>query len=301
MSGFVIKYTDMYNMLWENKSRLEGLIENIEACENSIIRFIESESFQGKGAEAIKNYLNEVHITMLSSLKVTARSLLDNMVLYKAGYYEIDNSTNFVLSEEAIREFRKKLAGGYSDTGDYNEEISRAVYGISDISEVKRPDSSRVLAIHEQMDRELSDLIDDIEAQESLTVKALENSVGLLLENLETCIGKIRTGKTDISSYKSGSFYADRDVCTLAGLSQIFYQQHEENREAYNRIWETEQELRDAAEAREVEGIWETVEGAALIVTGVLCIAATGGAAAPVVAACKVCGGSTIKGIFFQQ
>ena len=52
--------------------------------------------------------------------------------------------------------------------------------------------------------------------------------------------------------------------------------------------------LRDAAEARETQGIWKTVGGAALVVTGALCIAATGGAATPVVAAGWGIGGGTI-------
>jgi len=116
MNGFVIKYNDIYNLLWEYKEKLEGLIEKLEACENSIRFFIESESFQGESANAIKSYLNDVHITMLSSFKVTAQNLLDNIVLYKAGYYEIDSSTNFVLPEEAIKEFRQKLNTGCADT-----------------------------------------------------------------------------------------------------------------------------------------------------------------------------------------
>lgn len=48
MNGFVIKYNDIYNLLWEYKEKLEGLIEKLEACENSIRFFIESESFQGE-------------------------------------------------------------------------------------------------------------------------------------------------------------------------------------------------------------------------------------------------------------
>lgn len=41
--------------------------------------------------DAVKSYLTDVHITMLSSIRVTAQNLLDNMTLYKAGYCDIDN------------------------------------------------------------------------------------------------------------------------------------------------------------------------------------------------------------------
>ena len=224
MNGFVIKYNDIYNLLWEYKEKLEGLIEKLEACENSIRFFIESESFQGEGANAIKSYLNDVHITMLSSFKVTAQNLLDNIVLYKAGYYEIDSSTNFVLPEEAIKEFRQKLNTGCADTEDGTDEVYRAVSGISDISAVSKPDTNGVFKIHQQLDQELLQFISDIETQESNTVKALENSTELLIKSLQACIGKIGTSWSNITQYDSSNFYTDTDVYTLAGLSQIFYE-----------------------------------------------------------------------------
>ena len=69
---------------------------------------------------------------MLSSFKVTAQNLLDNMVLYKAGYYEIDGSTNFVLPEETIKEFRTKLNTSYGDT----EDCAGDVYGQFPVSRI---------------------------------------------------------------------------------------------------------------------------------------------------------------------
>lgn len=294
MEGFVIKYNDIYDLLWEYKEKLEGLIAKLEACENSIRFFMESESFQGESANAIKSYLNDIHITMLSSFKVTAQNFLDNIVLYKAGYYEIDSSTNFVLPEETIEEFRKKLSNGCTDTKECAGEVYGAVSGISDIFAVSQPDTNGVFRIHEQLEQELLQFISDIENQESNTVKALENSTDLLIESLQACIGKIGTSWTDINHYESNSFYTDTDVYTLAGLSQIFYQQHQDYQEVYDQIWGQEQALKDAAEERETQGIWKTVEGGVLIVTGVLCIAATGGAATPIVVAGWGIGGGTV-------
>ena len=60
-----------------------------------------------------------------------------------------------------------------------------------------------------------------------------------------------------------------------------------------------EQGLRDAAEARETQGIWKTVGGGVLAVVGtVVCIAATGGASTPsVVAGWGAGGGTAIFGV----
>ncbi len=80
----------------------------------------------------------------------------------------------------------------------------------------------------------------------------------------------------------------------MAGLSQIFYEQHQNYQDVYDQIWGQEQALKDAAEARETQGIWKTVGGVVLVVTGGLCIAATGGAATPIVVAGWGIGGGTI-------
>ena len=294
MRGFVIKYIDIYHLLWEYKSKLEGLLEGIEACEKSINNFIQHVDFEGETATAVKSYMNDVHLTMLSSFKVTAQNILDNLALYKAGYYAIDDATNFVLSEEGIKEFQKKINANLAETEAYAETIRQAVSDISDISAVSNPDMNGVVEIHEQLDEELLQLIADIEEQESSTVTAMENSADLLISSLKTCIRKIGINCPDISMYESYSFYTDADVYALAGMSQIFYEQQQNDRESYDGIWEIEQNLKETAEARQTQGIWKTAGGIALIVTGVVCIVATAGAATPVVAAGWTAGGGTV-------
>ena len=299
MEGFQINYTDIYDLFWEYKTNIENLMNKIDTCENCINFFIKNAVFTGKTGDAVKSYLTDVHITMLSSIRVTAQNLLDNMTLYKAGYYDIDNSTNFKLSEEAIRAFRTKLSTNYSDTESYTGKIQEAVSGISDISDVSTPGSNGVLELHEQLDQELLNLITEVQNHESSTVTALENSVDLLLSRLNTCIAKIGLNRAAIASYESNSFYTDKDVYALANISELFYQQHEDNKEVYDAICEAEQNLKDAAEERETQGVWKTVAGVGLLVVGGVCIVASWGAATPVVAAAEgiVGTGTTIFGV----
>ena len=292
MSGFVIKYIDIYNLLWEYKEKLETLIEDIGYCENSINDFITSTAFQGEAATSIKNYMNEVHITLLSSFKVTAQNILDNLILYKAGYYEIDSSTNFVLPEEEIKAFRTKLNGNALDTEEYADKVNRKLGEVSDIYQVSHPDTNGVFKIHQQIDQELLNFLTDIETQEQTTVTVLEQSAELLISGLKNCVSKIAS--IDITNYESNSFYQDAEVYALASLSQNCYQNHENYKGIYDEIWTNEQALRDAADARETQGIWKTVGGVFLVVGGTVCIVASGGAATPIVAAGWTAGGGTI-------
>ena len=292
MEGFQINYTDLSDLFWEYKRKIENLIENIDNCIERISMFTENAVFTGKTGDAVKSYLGEAHITILSGIKVTAQTLLDNMAAYKDGYRAIDSSTNFKLDEEAIQEFRKKLASNYEDTDEYTGKIRSVLSEVSDISDVGMPDSNGVFDIHEQMDSNLIKLVSNVNSYERENVVRLENSVELLLENLQSCLSKIGLSQGAIESYKTGSFITGKDVGTLNTGIKIFGDLHEKNKEAYDEIYETEQKIKDEAEKRKTQGIWRTVGGAVLIATGAACIVLTGGAAIPIVADVAVAVGS---------
>ena len=292
MEGFQINYTDLSDLFWEYKRKIDNLIENIDNCIERISMFTENAVFTGKTGDAVKSYLGEAHITILSGIKVTAQTLLDNMAAYKDGYRAIDSSTNFKLDEEAIQEFRKKLASNYEDTDEYTGKIRSALSEVSDISDVGMPDSNGVFDIHEQMDSDLIKLVSNVNSYERENVVRLENSVELLLENLQSCFSKIGLSQGAIESYKTGSFITDKDAGALNTGIKIFGDLHEKNKEAYDEIYETEQKIKDEAEKRKTQGIWRTVGGAVLIATGVACIVLTGGAAIPIVADVAVAVGS---------
>ena len=292
MEGFQINYTDLSDLFWEYKRKIENLIENIDNCIEKINMFTENAVFTGKTGDAVKSYLGEAHITILSGIKVTAQTLLDNMAAYKDGYRAIDSSTNFKLDEEAIQEFRKKLASNYEDTDEYTGEIRSALSEVSDISDVGMPDSNGVFDIHEQMDSDLIKLVSNVNSYERENVVRLENSVELLLENLQSCLSKIGLSQGAIESYETGSFITGKDAGTLNTGIKIFGDLHEKNKEAYDEIYETEQKIKDEAEKRKTQGIWRTVGGAVLIATGAACIVLTGGAAIPIVADVAVAVGS---------
>ena len=214
------------------------------------------------------------------------------MAAYKDGYRAIDSSTNFKLDEEAIQEFRKKLASNYEDTDEYTGKIRSALSEVSDISDVGMPDSNGVFDIHEQMDSDLIKLVSNVNSYERENVVRLENSVELLLENLQSCLSKIGLSQGAIESYETGSFITGKDAGALNTGIKIFGDLHEKNKEAYDEIYETEQKIKDEAEKRKTQGIWRMVGGAVLIATGAACIVLTGGAATPVVADVAVAVGS---------
>ena len=154
------------------------------------------------------------------------------------------------------------------------------------------PDSNGVFDIHEQMDSDLIKLVSNVNSYERENVVRLENSVELLLENLQSCLSKIGLSQGAIESYETGSFITGKDAGTLNTGIKIFGDLYEKNKEAYDEIYETEQKIKDEAEKRKTQGIWRMVGGAVLIATGAACIVLTGGAAIPIVADVAVAVGS---------
>ena len=78
--------------------------------------------------DAVKSYLGEEHITILSGIKVTAQTLLDNMAAYKDGYRAIDSPMNFKLDEEAIQD--GDLIKLVSNVNSYEREKCLCICGI---------------------------------------------------------------------------------------------------------------------------------------------------------------------------
>ena len=154
------------------------------------------------------------------------------------------------------------------------------------------PDSNGVFDIHEQMDSDLIKLVSNVNSYERENVVRRENSVELLLENLQSCLSKIGLSQGAIEIYETGSFITGKDAGTLNTGIKIFGDLHEKNKEAYDEIYETEQKIKDEAEKRKTQGIWRMVGGAVLIATGAACIVLTGGAAIPIVADVAVAVGS---------
>ena len=124
-------------------------------------------------------------------------------------------------------------------------KIRSALSEVSDISDVGMPDSNGVFDIHEQMDSDLIKLVSNVNSYERENVVRLENSVELLLENLQSCLSKIGLSQGAIESYETGSFITGKDAGTLNTGIKIFGDLHEKNKEAYDEIYETEQKIKD--------------------------------------------------------
>ena len=96
------------------KDKIDATIAEIDKMGESLTTFLESSSYEGETANSIKSYFNEIHGSMLSSIKTTAQRVQDDM---------------------AMNDY-------WDDTDGYMEEISKALATTSSIFNYTYPSGS---------------------------------------------------------------------------------------------------------------------------------------------------------------
>ncbi|SEL02706.1 T7SS effector LXG polymorphic toxin [Ruminococcus albus] len=296
--GYKIKYEDMYSLLWSFNSDMNYLIETVDNYKSALDSYLNTSAMSGETADAVYNYFQEVHYVFLDSIKQIAQAFLDNFAGYKAGYYSIDLSTKFVLDEEGIEATKDKLADIYEIFTDESAKVNSAISDIDSIDGVEHydaPGDQGIPTSHDNLNTKLTDLDTNISDFESTTVTSIDNSIetlmALFIKSLESLFVP---SQVEPNRYVAGTFGENPYAAAEIYMNEILQQNHDNNVEILNSIWENETELHELAEARKVQGIWKAVGGGVLIVVGVVCIVGTAGAATPIVVGGWVAGGGTV-------
>ena len=296
--NYIIKYRDIYDLSHEYKWQLEELQKGIEKMKDKINAFINDSSFKGEGADSIKAYFKERHIPMLDGINQAAQSLLDNVATYKGSYYSIDFATNFILTKESIESYNSVLYKKYTDETDgYIDAAKAALNSVSDIfSDYIYPQeaANNIGTYHEGVKTRITDWAPQISNVEYNTAYLVHQVTDAFINVIDQTNKSIGTEWADIKQYESGSL--DDNVCfnSLKEISSIYNDLHNQNADVYNKIWDVEKQLDEAAAEREAQGAMKIISGIGLAITGVVCIVATWGAATPVVVAGVIAGGGTL-------
>ena len=295
MSRFDIRYTEIDDMMWECKDEMDSLIKSCEKYEDYINGFSQLSSFRGEAAEAIKAYMLDVHRSIISSIKTAANEFNDRFLIYKTGYYEIDNSCCYALPEEVLNQAITLYNNKLGDVIYESQRLKNALSNISGIYAIEAPSTFSIENEHNELNDKLNKLIESIKDYESETKTQSLTNLEKLLGALKTSLSKCSAQTSEsVTEYTAGSFFTEEHTIDLANNVYVCYTFHSQNERQLEAAWDNEEELRELARQREIQGFWQIVGGAFLIVTGTLCIVCTLGAATPIVVTGMVAGGGTI-------
>ena len=140
------------------KDELDDFKDAVDECSKTVADMINNDSFTGATADSVKSYLSDVHITLLASMKTLAQNMQDQVALYKAGYYGIDNKTDFILGEEAINSYKTCLDTQLSRLAEREGIVNGAIDSIADLISFKKPSTEGIYTAHQALNTEMDTL-----------------------------------------------------------------------------------------------------------------------------------------------
>ncbi len=299
---YVIQYSAMDQLLIMIGNRVSGWYNELSAWSGEYTRLVDMESFQGTSAEAVKAYLGEVHGLLICFIQQTLQVYQSRYLLYKNGYYNIDEDIYARLPQEALRNVKQKLRDESEKLQDISDSIGSNVSSVSDLIYLKNPSIFNLKDTLDGLKQDLNEFDQEIESYESSELAAVRGDMQGLIDSLRAAIQGYLTNGTNIASYQPGSVVGNTDVLDLyqrAATGSEYVEVHKEEIElAAAKQEETfaqmQADYEAACEAREVEGQAKLLQGGLAVIFGTIAIVGTAGMATPIVVTAGIAGGSAI-------
>lgn len=261
----------------------------------------DSTNMSGAAADNVKLYIKSVHFTIIGLLSQLIALHSSNCLLYKRDYQSnVDRGLHAKIKESEINDIKKKVVANNKDAIAIDESIAYVLRGIKDIFYVSYRNISDVDASHISVTKFLTELDQEIKNLENthfnndfINSTRMINSLKSFINEQRSCS---RSYKTDFSIDKLSSSASFLELYNSAvEISKEF----DGKSDAINTAIENENEriadLQEEYEERQKKAkIINWAVTGVCIVGSIAAIAATGGAATPLV----VGGISAVSGAF---
>lgn len=266
-------------------SRLNSLNEAVESLSAS-------ENIKGEGADNIKQYLAAVHGTIAGLLANLISLHSGNFLLYKQDYHQnIDTDLHANIKESELNAIKRDLEAKRQSAININGEAQYALQQVRDIFCYTFRDVSSVDAAHQTVLTHLNDVNEKIKQLEQNHLASDFTNTEELIASLKQFIAELSTASRN---YKSG--FSQQTLASSSGFRRMYDSylavEQELNEKADSIDTAIENENQRAADLqKEYEERQKKAQVINWIVTGVCiigsiaAIAATGGAATPLVVA----------------
>lgn len=288
--GYHIDYSSLdtlYNSVYSQAANWQTALESLS---NATTTLAETTEMSGAGADSIRSYMTNVHSTIQALLAQVITLHQYNCLQYKQDYqHNIDTGLYSVIKESELTAIRSSLTTQKQQACNIEDALSYTLRGIKDIFTVSYNDITWVDEAHQSAISFLSDLDESIRTLEDNHHSSDFVNTGDLIAKLTAMIqelkGHSRSYKTDFSPEMLAGSETFRNLyASYLNVSKEL----EEEAEAIGTAIENENQ-RIADLQAEYEKRQKEAQAAKWIVTGlcvigsVVAIAATGGAATPLV------------------
>ncbi|MGT2732988.1 T7SS effector LXG polymorphic toxin [Streptococcus ruminantium] len=244
-------------------------------------------ALQGQALNGMKSYLAEVHYPIILVLGTLMQDYSASLLLYKDGYYNIDNASKAKLPEQNLTTLKSDLEGSRNNLQNQLDLLSTEKAKINDILTYRGMSHTTTIMKYNSLINDLNRLHQSIAQYESQHTMQDLVPFKELLASTKRLLASYGSQSRNVGSYQPGSIGQLQQMQEVAAAYSNAVN-HLSNRTDRIRTAQERDAVRweaIAAEERRNQGVLNFVVGALTVVGGVVAIVATAGAATPLVVA----------------
>ena len=283
MENIDIKYSDIQTLMLEYRNNIGKNLNQFSTLMNDINALVgDKVDFAGQGAENIRNYYAQIHLTLLTGIMEAMQAMLSEVAVYKDGYDSIDGSEDFHYNENASEDLHTELEFQSAQMNTYHQEVRENLLNIADLFEEYEPSNESVQFNISETLNEMDRMSEEVESHESNTKKHL-NDIKEVLLRLTSMISDANSYSANVVEYDGSLPFKMEDILAFYNGYKKLDSRISETGDIMERVFK-EEDKRLAAEQRKNQGLLEMAEAAMIIVVGGALCVASAGAATPLVA-----------------
>ena len=283
--SYKIKFDDITSVQVESQKTMNAWEEAIASLNKAMSDFINNQNLQGQAVSSMRNYLVEVHGTLLQTLVNLMNDYSTNLLLYKDGYYQIDSSNHAKLPGQVFTTLHSDLKSSRDNLKSEIELLNTTKDKISDLVSYSGSSHTSTVMDYNFLMNQVKNLDTSITQYESNHASQDLVAFKELLAATKALIAE-HAGKTrTVGTYQSGDFAKLKSVQRFATAYQQATKQMESRVERVKAAQERDKVRFEAlaAEDRAKKGWIDLGLGVVTFAIGALAIWATMGAATPLV------------------
>ncbi|WP_165437497.1 T7SS effector LXG polymorphic toxin [Streptococcus ruminantium] len=285
--AYKIHFEDITNVQREVSTTITGWAEALASIESAMSQFMSDSALQGQALNGMKSYLAEVHYPIILVLGTLMQDYSASLLLYKDGYYNIDDASKAKLPEQNLTTLKSDLEGSRNNLQNQLDLLSAEKAKINDILTYRGMSHTTTIMKYNSLINDLNRLHQSIAQYESQHTMQDLVPFKELLASTKRLLASYGSQSRNVGSYQPGSIGQLQQMQEVAAAYSNAVN-HLSNRTDRIRTAQERDAVRweaIAAEERRNQGVLNFVVGALTVVGGVVAIVATAGAATPLVVA----------------
>ena len=283
--SYKIKFDDITSVQVESQKTMNAWEEAIASLNKAMSDFINNQNLQGQAVSSMRNYLVEVHGTLLQTLVNLMNDYSTNLLLYKDGYYQIDSSNHAKLPGQVFTTLHSDLKSSRDNLKSEIELLNTTKDKISDLVSYSGSSHTSTVMNYNFLMNQVKNLDNSIIQYESNHASQDLVAFKELLSATKALIAE-HAGKTrTVGTYQSGDFAKLQSVQRFAIAYQQATKQMESRVERVQAAQERDKARFEAlaAEDRAKNGWKDLAIGVVTVAFSILAIVGSMGFATPLV------------------